>query len=74
MKALFIGGPLDGQEMEIRGRRHEVQYPDGSVRVFDFHEIVAKTGNRAARWFFAAEEGMTDADIMNALYERYRKE
>jgi len=74
MKAMFVGGPRDGEEMEIRGRRHKVPYPDGSVRVFDFHEMIAKTGNRATRWFFAAEEGMTDADIMNALYERYKKE
>lgn len=74
MKALFIGGPYDGQEKEIRGRRREIEHPDGSIRVFEYLEIVAKTGNRVARWFFAAEEGITDADIMNALYERYRKE
>lgn len=72
MKALFIGGPYDGKYKEIRGKRHEIAYPDGSLRIFDFHEIFAAQGKR--RWMFAAEEGTTDADIMDALVERYRKE
>jgi len=74
MKAMFIGGPRDGEEVEISGAFYVVPHPDGTERKYEYKLFAYSDDNRLAKWYFLVEEGVTEADIMNALWTRYRKE
>ena len=73
-KALIIGGPEDGKEVELRGAFYVVHHPDGTERKYEHKFFAYSDGDRFAKWYFLVEEGVTEADIMNALWTRYRKE
>ena len=72
MKALFVGGPLDGQEKELKGRMHKTFDENRVVWNYYPKEAVFASPESVTRWIFMAPEDWTEVDIMNALWERYK--